>query len=340
MRISIVCLLRRVCVEVRDLVLNHASITPPDPRSAIEWICDLVEGISGLRKFDVVGGPLIRCSTDAPMNLWYFQCEDGYLVRDVFDLLRSEGKRDVSLRLQRLVNESLLAGQVPDIVEKFKSCEAEGCGSVSLTPDEGAPLLLCALTNGIAVSFPSQRIWSSDVLRVRYIEEELAEDGNFHEHSETVDNLSQSVQAQLIIDRHRESIRNCTGPRDLWLRRGELFPHITFGRDVESQLNRIDNRRLGSVITRLTELDKTVAEWRDLGTPCPRWRSKVSPETKADMNQSKWRDVRTFRTSTGGTAVFEWHARFGKRRIHFTFDHTTRELEVGYIGPKLPPLRH
>ena len=335
----IVYLHQRTYIEVRDLVLNHMSLTAPDRRSAIEWICDLIEGISGLGKFQVVSGRLIRYSTDAPVNLWYFQCDDGSRVDNVIHVLRSTGRMEVARRLQQLDNKSLIEEQDPDIVEKFEACDADGCESVLLTPDEGAPLLLCALTNGIAVSFPSQEHWKRDVLNVRYIEDVLLEDGNFAEYSESVDNLSQSANAQAILDRHRESVRNCSGPRDLWLRRGEMFPHLTFGPDVEQQLNRVDNSLLGNVIKRLTQLDETVAEWRDGRDPSPNWRSKVTPERAEVMNQSKWRDARTFRTVAGGTEVFEWHARYGKRRIHFVLDRSTRSMEIGYIGPKLPPHR-
>ena len=335
----IVYLHQRTYIEVRDLVLNHMSLTAPDRRSAIEWICDLIEGISGLGKFQVVSGRLIRYSTDAPVNLWYFQCDDGSRVDNVIHVLRSTGRMEVARRLQQLDNKSLIEEQDPDIVEKFEACDADGCESVLLTPDEGAPLLLCALTNGIAVSFPSQEHWKRDVLSVRYIEDVLLEDGNFTEYSESVDNLSQSANAQAILDRHRESVRDCSGPRDLWLRRGEMFPHLTFGPDVEQQLRSIDNRTLGTVINRVTALDKTVAEWRDRGSSAPKWGSLVTRESDSVMNESKWRNARTFRTSKGGTAVFEWHARYGSGRIHLIFNQPTRSLEIGYIGTKLPPHR-
>ena len=339
MRILIGYLHLRTYTEVRDLVLNHTSLTPPDTRSAIEWISDLIEGISGLREFDVVSGKLIRTSPDSPVNLWYFQCADGSRVDNVFKLLRSNRRREVSRRLQLLVNKSLIEDLDPDIVEKFESCDAEGCGSISLTPEEGAPLLLCALSNGIAVSFPSQELWKRDVLNVRYIEDVLLEDGNFAEYSELVDNLSQSANTRAILDRHRESILDCSGPRDLWLRRRELFPHLTFGPDVEQQLNSIDNKALGTVINRLISLDKTVAEWHESGAASPKWRSLVTRESDSVMNESRWVHARTFRTNAGGTAVFEQHARYGSGRIHLRLSQSTRSLEIGYIGPKLPPHR-
>ena len=338
-RILIGYLHLRTFTEVRDLVLNHTSLTPPDTRSAIEWISDLIEGVSGLIKSQIVSGKLIRTSLDSPVNLMHFQCADGSRVDNVFKLLRSNGMKEVSRRLQLLVNKSLIEDLDPDIVEKFESCDAEGCGSISLTPEEGAPLLLCALSNGIAVSFPSQELWKRDVVNVRYIEDVLLEDGNFAEYSEVVDNLSQSVHAHAILDRHRESTLDCSGPRDLWLRRRELFPHLTFGPDVEQQLNSIDNRVLSTVINQLTKLNDAVAEWRDTDSSSPKWRSKVSWESDSVMNESRWVHARTFRTNAGGTAVFEQHARYGSGRIHFIFDQSTGSLEIGYIGPKLPPHR-
>ena len=47
--------------------------------------------------------------------------------------------------------------------------------------------------------------------------------------------------------------------------------------------------------------------------------------------------ARRFRSQRGQRETFEWHARFGgSGRIHLRFDAVAREVEVGYIGPKLP----
>ena len=48
-------------------------------------------------------------------------------------------------------------------------------------------------------------------------------------------------------------------------------------------------------------------------------------------------EERRFRSCSGNTKIFEWHALFGNSgRIHFWFDAQTKEVEIGYIGKHLP----
>ena len=188
---------------------------------------------------------------------------------------------------------------------------------------------LCAITDGIAVGFPSNG-WDRDQLTVRF--NELSDDDIILEASETIDNLTRIAHARSICERHRDVLRQCKNFAELWENRTIAFPHLVFGPDVE--VNAAD---LQTVINKLTSLDDTAAKWRDIGGAVPPWMSKVTPESGSVMNNEKLREARRFRSHHGTRELFEWHARFGSGgRIHLRFDPRTFEVEIGYIGKKLP----
>ena len=73
------------------------------------------------------------------------------------------------------------------------------------------------------------------------------------------------------------------------------------------------------------------------GSAMPSWTRKVTPESQPVMNDPRLREERRFRSHRGTRELFEWHARFGSSgRIHLRMDPSSREVEIGYIGPHLP----
>ncbi len=95
----------------------------------------------------------------------------------------------------------LLSGLASEITDRFRMCEAR-----TLPPDDGAPLVLCAVTDAICVGMPSEPVWDRDRLPVDF--EELLPDGRFADAREEIDNLTRSVHAGPIVDRHRTRLRH------------------------------------------------------------------------------------------------------------------------------------
>jgi len=207
-----------------------------------------------------------------------------------------------------------------------------------LPRDDGAPLVLCAITDAVAVGFPSDPAWDRDRLAVEF--EELLPDGTFGDAREEIDNLTRSTHAAPIVTRHRARLqRQCSDAADLWSRRADVFPHLTFGMDVEDQLAKLNAGWLPTLVNRLVELDETAAAW--VGGDAPPWRCKVTPESEKlrQYKNGKLLDMRRFRAAGGERVLFEWHARFGSgARIHLRFDARARGIEIGYVGVHLPLL--
>lgn len=329
---------------MREMVLNHASLSAPDKYTALGWLKDLVVGMTELSQNRVVQS-VLRASRD----LYSIQCYPYESVWDAYLDLDRQGWWQESLFLMQLADkspylndveeESLLKDVDQEIKDRFRLCEAVGCEARTLSPEDGKPLVLCAITDGIAVGFPSEPIWKRDQLDVSF--NELIEDSTGEiselEVSETIDNLTQTAHAKPILERHRANLRKSSSYKELWSNRVAIFPNLLFSPGVERQLERLDHALLRTIINKLASLDGAAGEWSVKGGPSPQWRSHVTDETDSVKNNPKLRDARKFRSHNGSSELFMWHARYGNSgRIHLRFDASTYEVEIGYIGPHLP----
>ena len=159
--------------------------------------------------------------------------------------LQVGGARDEYLFLVRLsAKVPLLSDVGQNVADRFQSCEAK-----TLPPKAGEPLVLCAITDGIAVGFPSDPIWDQNQVTVSF--DELLPDGNIGVASETIDNLTRSAHALPICERHRADLRQFANSAELWESREEAFPNLVFGPDVERNLTALDSGTLSIVVKRL-----------------------------------------------------------------------------------------
>ena len=306
---------------MREMVLNHASLTPPDPRTAVGWLKDIATGMAQLVNERVAQSSLRTCRP-----VFEIGCLLDYSLFDAYQDLREDGARDEYGFLIRLSAKCPLLSEVElDVKDRFLACEAK-----ELPPEDGESLVLCAITDWIAVGFPSNPAWDSDRLTVSF--NELLPDESLAETSETIDNLARSRHARLICERHRMAFLRFQSPSALQERREEAFPNLVFGPDVE-----LPPEFFWSLVRRLTDLDKSAADWRNVGGTLPPWTCKVTPESDSVRNNRRLLNARRFRSRHGTRELFEWHARLGSGvRIHLRFDADSQEIEIGYIGPHLP----
>lgn len=313
------------------MVLNHASVSAPhaDRRRATEWLKDMASGMGLLVREEVV-----QSSLRMERSLYDTPSLSGYSLHDVCLELRAQGYRDEYVFLVRLATKVPLLSEVgQDLEERFRSCEER-----MLPAGDGEPLVLCAIADWIAIGFPSEPTWDRDRITVRF--DELLPDETIGEVSEEIDQLTRSVHAGPICERHRVRHRNRlragADPHRLWVNRETIFPNLVFGPDVEDNL-RDQAHLLPTIAGKLADLDQSARDWHDSNDPAPPWRTNVSPESNTVMNNRTLRNARVFRTHLGTREIFQWHARFGNSgRIHLRFDPDSREIEIGYIGPHLP----
>lgn len=310
---------------MREMVLNHASVWAAGQRreSVVGWLADLSAGLQKLIDEEVASAQL-----RTHKELHETPCLPDYSLLDAILGVRAAGYRDEYLSLARLASKSpLLRDTAADVQGRFLGAEG-----VSLSGEEGDPLVLCAITDWIAVGLPSAGSWDCDCLTVEF--DELLPDETFSSTSELIDNLTRSQHAAPIGERHRERLARGGDPASLWRDKHLWFPDIAFGPGVESNLQDCA-AHFGTVVGKLIDINAAAAEWKVQGGPAPLWRSKVTDESPSLAR--KHRNARRFRSHRGTIERFTWHARFGRGgRIHLRFDAEVREVEIGYIGRHLP----
>lgn len=318
---------------MRELVLNDASIAAADQHTAMDWLADIAKGMSSLVINQVVQNTL---RTSRPLQEIHYR--DNSSLWEAIIALKQRGLVEEHRFLMRSSVKSPLENELKeDVKDRFLSCEGK-----TFPPPAGDPLVLCAISDGIAVSFPSDLIWDSSLIRVDFYE--LKDDGSGEvseeETFEKIDNLARSDHAPPICERHRQSLRGqITSYAELWNNRKLAFPNLLFGPDVEDHLKELNISNLGSIVGKLANLNAAAAEWPDVGGSAPPWKArvKVVNESEPLQNNAKLRERRRFKSHDGTRQLFLWHARFSySGRIHLRFDPSSREIEIGYIGPHLP----
>ena len=311
-------------MTMREMVLNHASLEAGGVEAATEFLKGVASGMSRL-VLERVAGYTLR----ADRQLYEIQCATGVSLWDAMQRLRGPDAREEFGFLVRLATKApLLEGVGPEAKHRFLTCE-----TTSFPPEDGSPLLLCALTGGIAIGFPTADRWDRDRLTVEF--EELLPNDTFSRESEGIDHLARLEHAAGICSRHREVLRAGLTPGELWSNRRAAFPNLSFGLDVESHIAKLSH--FHTVVGRLIELDSAAGNWRGDGGPKPPWSCHVTNESTTTRNNPKLSEARRYRSNSGERRAFFWHARCGSGlRIHLRFDRERYEVEIGYIGPHLP----
>lgn len=311
---------------MRELVLNHASLRSSDSRAAVGFLKDIATGIAQLVRDGVTGHALRMAQEMAEIT-----CAPGHSLWNAVQALQRAGARDEHVFLMRMAAKApLLAGVPEDVKNRFLTCEAR-----RYSLDDGAPLLYCALVDGIAVGFPAAPEWDRDRLVIEF--DELQLDERFSDESENIDHLSRLAHAAPICERHRKRFRAGLTAREFWEKRRTAFPNLVFGLDVENQIGGGLPAPFHTIVGRLAELDEAAGTWGNAGGAMPSWKCKVTDESQRVRNDPTLRQARSFRSCSGDKELFMWHARFGSGgRIHLRFCRARWQVEIGYIGPHLP----
>lgn len=317
---------------MRELVLNPASLLAPSRNAALEWLKEMANGVAILVDAKVAAGAL-RMSE--PIH--EIRCLDTWSLADAYAELRQHGAREEYLLLLRLSTKvPLWVGLEQDIKDRFLLCEAVGCDTKEMAQKDGESLVLCAVIDGISVGFPSEQIWESSQLTVRF--NELLPDGSIVEVSATVDNLTQANHAKLICENYARRFENAQA---LWQGRSAAFPNLLFGLDVEAHLTNLGNSYLERISRQLAILNKSANEWQLAGGPAERHLpSGARTEGQSVNADPRLRNERMYKSHRNETEYYEWHINFAKgSRIHFRIINETREIEIGYLGPHLRTAR-
>ena len=311
---------------MREMVLNHASVFAPG--SNREWVTYLLVDLAG-GIAELICDRVVQKSLRTAQWLQDTPCLSEYSLFDACLRLQAQGYREeYGLLMGLAAKVPLLSDVDEEVSNRFLACEER-----TLATPEGEPLVFCAITDGIAVGFPSAPEWDRDRVTVHF--DELLPDESTEPTSEEVDQLTRALHAGPICERHRDRLRTGRNPTTLWENREAAFPNLAFGPGVQDDLKKVAHL-IPTITRRLADLDASARDWLTYGGPAPAWRTKVTPESDSVMNRRALREARRFPSHHGTNELFEWHARFGGGRIHLRFNPESREVEIGYIGPHLP----
>ena len=192
------------------MVLNHASLPESCTQDSAGQLRDLIIGMTKLVDSQVVQKSL---GIFEQGQARYFQ-----VLWPTLNELSTLGAREESLFFHKLTTKAPILNHVDEgVKDRFLGCE-----SIIFPQDDGAPLVLCAIINGVAVGLPTSDSWDRDSIEVKF--KEISDAGSIEEVSEQVDNLARSCHAQSIIDRYGEALLSCSTPMTLWEERETIFP--------------------------------------------------------------------------------------------------------------------
>ena len=147
--------------------------------------------------------------------------------------------------------------------------------------------------------------------------------------------ISQATQVAAEAKEIQKAVQIALGDHIKGLELAAAFPHLKFGPDAERDYANLSGKDSKTVINKLKLLDESALEWHVNGGTMPSWKCDASDESKTVKDNPKLRDQRLFMSYHGDKRYFMWHTSCGKRRIHFRFDGSKPEVEIGYIGKHL-----
>lgn len=317
---------------MREFVLNDASLRADHVNVACSWLVEIARGMGSLVDAKLVG-PSLR----SRQSIHEIECAPGTSLFDAYRGMIRTNRHTEALFLMQLDNLAPVQSGLDEFLkDRFLRCEAIGCDDLPLPPELGEPLVLCAISGSIAVSFPTASIWDRDELEVAF--KELLDNDSIVNVMETVNAVARSSHAKTVATRLMDIERaQISTYAEMWDARNRVFPNLTFGPEVHGQLRDLNAGWLTTLKEKLAKLDNDARNWKSQGGRMPRWSTKVTDESDRVKNSDRLSSFRMFKSVSGQKRCFYWHARFGSsQRIHLRFDPDGYRIEIGYIGNHLP----
>ena len=309
-----------------EMVFNELSLQmAADIRTARSWMEAFIQAVNAATSHGV--SRVIRTKSDI---------FDITLAVD-YPLRRWLNDREVDREMQRyikvLTTRAPFWEDLPDLHDRvlvrdffFNGREAQGLG-------------VAYLLGALAVSLPSKESWNSArlTLNVNWI----SEDDQLDEKTVEVIHASQLSHVvehtQWISERLRSDVQDGA---DLWNRRDELFPSLTFCEMAGNQIQSLSPTMLSPVVRGLCNLEAYCQNWSEGRFDPTQLATKATTETQRTLDQ--YGKERNFLCPGGERRTFRWHIRLTPHgwRIYFHPELGTRTIIIGYVGQHLPTAKY
>ena len=126
---------------------------------------------------------------------------------------------------------------------------------------------------------------------------------------------------------------------ELWLKRGELFPHLRFCPAVETNFRELEYFYLHQIVKKLKELERYCVDYAGMRFDVTLL-TKTTPESQGTLTQ--YEKEHTFTDEKGTAYIASWHMRFTgiPGRIFFVPDYEEDSILICYVGKKLKNLSY
>lgn len=225
-----------------------------------------------------------------------------------------------------------------DIAEEIK--DSFDLSDVWYQEDLAQGLGFALLMDGLAISFNSDARWDNECLEIKV--RRLDEAGELIDEIEEVKHASQinhiTVHAEWIKQRIQTNIKDGL---DIWNRKEELFPHLSFCESVQGQLQNLNDEHpmLQLIKKKLVQLEEYSKNWSE-GAFDPDCLGNTSPESQITLQTEKYQRERTFLCPDGENRLFNWHLKLSNWRIYYFPQSAGEKIIIGYIGLHLRTVKY
>lgn len=192
------------------------------------------------------------------------------------------------------------------------------------------------LLEDLTISLPSDDIWNDYWKKVET--QWIEDNGELSNKMVRIPHASNPIHIEHLIgwiSRRLES--GIEDGHDLWRRRKELFPHLTFCDAAATHILPLHKGIpvLRQIIKRLFQLEIYCESWQRGRFSPDDLPFKATPESEPTLR--KYSKEREAICPNGNCIVFSWHGRITPQawRIYFDFTTGPGAMHIGYIGPKL-----
>ncbi len=306
-----------------DMVLNELSLrTANNVQTAKQWMLDLTETAQIATEHGV--NDVLRVHSE----FYTTEVATSYSVSDWL----CDSSVDLEARL--LLNAFITNGPLLDDLQDTEIEERKLLSDFVHEGEAANGLGFAFLLECLALSVRSESGWEVGtlVLEATWLED----DNNLKTETVTVVHASrlEHIHEHIAWIQNRLS-RGVRDGLDLWNRRSELFPSLSFCETISKQMQGLGNPMLRQVVKRLFELEDYCKSWTSDSFNPDNLPSKATPESESRLQ--KFRQQLTFKCPDGEKRIFSLHVRMtpGAWRLHFCVELGPGQIIIGYIGPKI-----
>ncbi|UTL92337.1 hypothetical protein [Pseudomonas fluorescens] len=312
-----------------DFVFNYASVLPKfdNVENVIPALGEMLKAMAALEA-DFAERPAFRLR-DNPWAIEVAETADsrlslGEAAELLFRLNRvDEGTYFVGLAQMSPSWDQLGENVIESITRLDNILEDPALpGTHALAVEAEEEGLVCAVTGSVLTSLFRRQLHS-------YSEVGFVCDGQAY----GFDHVSNEVTGTSISQRLKNDAFSQLSQRNFSELKGELFPNLLFGEEIDELVGSFPNKFLNLLFSRLKDLESISRRWSQNGV-MPE--NCIAFQSESDFTMNKYGYQRNRKGYDGVYRIFELHIWVGSgTRIHLFKHAELKKIEIGYVGPHL-----